>query len=132
MAIQFGDGTITGLVKGCLRRVLGNVKLSFEELLTTLVEVEGTLNSRQLMYLYEDEVDTDVITPSHLIFGGKLASMPDEGTNQVSDEVGDVKRRFRYLVRMRKHFLCRWHKEYLTNLREFRKVKKGKFRCKGR
>ena len=53
--------------------------------------------------------------------------MPDEGTNQVSDDdVRDVRRRFRYLARMRKHFWRRWRKEYLTNLREFHKVKKGK------
>ena len=63
---------MVGLVKGCLRRVLGSGKLSFEELLTTLVEVEGTLNSRPLTYLYEDEVEVDVITHSHLIFGRRL------------------------------------------------------------
>ena len=89
-----------------------------------LVEVECTLNSRPFTYLYEDEVDTDVITPLHLIFAGRLTSMPEESTNQVSDDVGDVKRRFRYLVRMKKHFWWRWRKEYLSNLREFRKVKR--------
>ena len=52
---------MVGLVKGCLRGVLGNAKLSFEELLTTLVEVKGALNSRPLTYLYEDEVESDVI-----------------------------------------------------------------------
>ena len=117
---------MVGLVKGCLRRVLGNAKLSFEELLTTLVEVEGNLNSRPLTYLYDEEVETDVLTPSHLIFGRRLTSMPDEITNQVSDdEIGEVNRRFRYLARMRKHFWRRWRKEYLTNLREFHKVRNG-------
>ena len=48
--------------------MLGNAKLTFEELLTTLVEVEGTLNSRPLTYIY-DEVENDVLTPNHLIFG---------------------------------------------------------------
>ena len=73
------------------------------------------------------EVNADVITPSHLKFDSRLTSMPDEGTNQVSDDdVGDVKRRFRYLARMRKHFWRRWRKEYMTNLREFYKVKKSK------
>ena len=68
-----------------------------------------------------------MLTPSHLIFGRRLTSMPDEITNQVSDdEIGEVNRRFRYLARMRKHFWRRWRKEYLTNLREFHKVRKGK------
>jgi hypothetical protein len=59
---------LVGLVKRCLRKVLGNAKLTFEELLTTLVDVEGTLNSRPLTYIY-DEVENDVLTPNHLIFG---------------------------------------------------------------
>jgi hypothetical protein len=59
---------MVGKVKRCLRKVLGNAKLTYDELLTTLVEIEGTLNSRPLIYAY-DEVGVEVLTPSHLIFG---------------------------------------------------------------
>lgn len=37
-------------VKRCLKKVIGNARLSFDETLTVLVEVEGTLNSRLLTY----------------------------------------------------------------------------------
>ena len=49
--------------------MLGNARLSFEELLTMLIEVKGTLKSRSLTYSYEDDVEADVVTPSDLIFG---------------------------------------------------------------
>ena len=35
-------------VKGCLRKTLGNVRLTFDELATLLAEVECTLDSRPL------------------------------------------------------------------------------------
>ena len=68
---------MVGSVKACLRKVLGNARLSFDELLTALVEVEGTLNSRPLTYEY-DEVGHEVLTPSHLVYGRRIQSMPDE------------------------------------------------------
>ena len=37
-------------VKDCLRKTLGNARLSFEKLLTVLAEVECTLNARPLTY----------------------------------------------------------------------------------
>ena len=37
---------MVGSVKAYLRKVSGNARLAFHELLTVLVEVEGTLNSR--------------------------------------------------------------------------------------
>lgn len=39
---------LVGSKERCLRKVIGNARLMFHELLTALQEVEGLLNSRQL------------------------------------------------------------------------------------
>ena len=41
--------------KRCLRKGLGRNSLNFEELRTLLVDIEGTLNSRPLTYVCDDE-----------------------------------------------------------------------------
>ena len=58
-----------------LRKVLGNARLNFDELFTVLVEVEGTLNSRAITYEY-DETSKEVLTRCHLLFGGRVKTMP--------------------------------------------------------
>ena len=50
--------------KRCLRKTLGKALLDFEELLTVIVEIESTLNSRPICYIYDDTID-EVLTPSH-------------------------------------------------------------------
>ena len=37
-----------GTVKRALRKILGKAKLTYDELLTNLIEIEGTINSRPL------------------------------------------------------------------------------------
>ena len=108
-----------GTMKRCLRKVLSNARMTFEELQTILVEVEGTLNSRPLTYEY-DEVGSEVLTPAHLICGRRLLSIPDHA---VEDDVTDSKllKRFRYLARKKEHFWNRWRREYLADLREYQK-----------
>ena len=64
-------------VKGCLRKTLGNARLSFDELSTLLTEIECTLNSRPLTYEY-NEVGEEVLTPSHLIYGRQIKTLPDK------------------------------------------------------
>ena len=60
-------------VKRCLRKTLGNARLTLDERNT--VEVEGTLNARPLTDEYE-EFDGEILTPSHLIYGRAISIMP--------------------------------------------------------
>lgn len=54
-------------VKRCLKKVVRNARLTYEELLTVLIEVEGVLYSRPLSYVYDD--DLEPLTPSQLVIG---------------------------------------------------------------
>ena len=67
---------LVGSIKRCIKKVIGNAKLSFDELGTILTEVEGTLNSRPITYVY-DEVDAHPLTPSHLVYGRRLTQLAD-------------------------------------------------------
>ena len=108
-------------VKRCLRKVLGNARISFDELNTVLAEVECILNSRPLSYM-SDEVDGQVLTPSHLLVGRRLLTLPTGvETNSKIDESENeyvLSKRFLHLTRLLSHFWNRWRREYLTDLRE--------------
>lgn len=41
-------------VKLSLRKRLDNARLTFDELLTAVIEIEGTLNARPLIYMYDE------------------------------------------------------------------------------
>ena len=113
-------------VKRCLRKVLGNAKLSLDELSAVLAEVESTLNSRPLTYEYETE---QVLTPSHLIFGRRLSPVSWDIGSTIEPEQNNTDslcKRFLYLSRKLDHFWNRWKSEYLTDLREQHKLEKSK------
>ena len=126
---------MVGSVKRCLRKVLGNARLTQDELTTVLVEVEATLNSRPLTYQHE-EFDSQVLTPSHLLVGRRISPL----SNYVSDDLDfeddnniSLSKRFFYLTKKLSHFWKRWHTEYLSGLREAHKLKQAKSNaiCKG-
>ena len=118
---------MVGSVKRCLRKVLGNAKLDQDEMSTVLTEVEGTINSRPLTY-YHEELDEQVLTPSHLLVGRRLSPLSDNVSIEIDDDVNDcnLSKRFLYLTQKLKHFWNRWHREYLTSLREVHKLQNNK------
>lgn len=81
-------------VKRCLRKVLGNAKLTVEELSTVLVEIEGTLNARPLTEEYE-EFEGEVLTPSHLIYGRAINFIPERQSAKQESTCGQ---RYGYLT----------------------------------
>ena len=52
--------------KRCLKKTVGNARLTYDELLTSVTEVEMILNSRPLSYVLSDAIE-EPITPSHLL-----------------------------------------------------------------
>ena len=81
---------MVGTVKRALRKVLGQAKLTYDELLTNLIEIEGIVNSRPLTYDY-DETDGEVLTPSHLIFGYRLDSLSDDVICTMDKDIDEAK-----------------------------------------
>ncbi|XP_065065262.1 uncharacterized protein LOC135691349 isoform X2 [Rhopilema esculentum] len=114
-------------VKRCLRKVLGNAKVSHDELCTLLAEVECVLNNRPLTYLY-DELGGEVLTPSHLVMGRRLNLLSSgiEYRNKSKENQSSLTKRFLHLTRLLNHFWNRWKKEYLVNLRESHKMVSNK------
>jgi len=85
--------------KRCLKKTLGNTRLTYEERMTVLPEIECNLNSRPLTYLYPDDL-AEPLTLSHLMSGRRLPSLPDVTLSRVDDPVStreSVRKRARYL-----------------------------------
>ena len=115
---------LIGMTKRCLKRVLGNARLSYDELHTILVEIEGTLNARPLSYVEGEPYD--ILTPSHLLFGRNIRSLPDIPLEDECYMQKDLGKRYKYLTERLAHFWIRWKKEYLLNLREQHRNLKGR------
>ena len=110
-------------VKGCLRKVLGNARLTEDELYTILTEIECTLNSRPLTYQYDIG---EVLTPSHLILGQRLSPFSFKmlpNVDQLDTNV-QLSKRFLFLKKKLRHFWTRCEKEYLVNLQECHRMVK--------
>ena len=116
---------LIGLVKTCLKKVLGQALVTFEELSCILTELEAIINNRPLCYDPGDLNQLETLTPNHLLYGRKQRTFPKEtisweeyssdptvGTTEV------VTKRFKYISHLCDHMWNRWKREYLSALRE--------------
>lgn len=108
-------------VKRCLYKILRNARVTSEELYTVLTEIEATLNSRPLTFVSTEDLD-EPVTPSHLIYGRRIKSLPDAGKPGEESRVEEMstnkaEKRVRYLRTLKEHFWLRWKREYLLELR---------------
>ncbi|GFV04951.1 uncharacterized protein TNCV_1368561 [Trichonephila clavipes] len=72
-------------VKYHLRRVMGNLRFTYEEFLTILNQIEGVLNSRPLYPLSCDPGDFDALTPGYFLVGRPITAIAEPSLTEVSD-----------------------------------------------
>ena len=98
--------------------VVGETKLTFEELTTVLAQIEACLNSRPLTPLPEASDGLDVLTPGHFLIGRPITSLPAPPDSYRSIT---LLHRWNLCQTLTRHFWHRWSSEYLNNLLKFTK-----------
>ena len=103
-----------------MKKDLRNYKITFDELQIILLEIELIINNRHLTHIYTDSTELP-LTPSQLVFSRNLnhASLSESPVNV---EV-DVYEHREKLTNIINHFWHRWRTEYVTNLREYHKLR---------
>ena len=110
---------LVGSVKRCLRRVIGQSKLSYDEMQTVLVEAEGVVNSRPITYVYGDSEGVSyALSPSHLIYGRRITSEPSDSLFEIVSTNESLTRRAKHHRKLLAQFTKIWREEYLVSLRE--------------
>ena len=78
---------LIGLTKMALRKVLGKAFVTLPMLQTLIVEIEAVLNDRPLTYVSSDLSDPGPLTPSHLICGRRITSLPYTMVDETVDPI---------------------------------------------
>ena len=119
---------LVGLTKDALKKTLGCTFVTLSSLQTLIVEMEAHLNNQSLTYVSSDLNEPKPLTPSHLLYGRIINTVPHPLTAQ--DEVIDedfqesgsklhhtLSKKAKAQALIIQHFWNRWKKEYLTSLR---------------
>lgn len=110
------------LMKDLLKRTLRRTCLNYEEMMTSLCEVECVINSRPLTYISEDHNDLRPITPSMFIQDLKDSRTPD------LDAIEKIKltKKAVYRQKIREELKLRFRNEYLGQLQHRQRDKSSR------
>ena len=101
-----------------LHRIVGNVRLTFEEMTTVLAQIEACLNSRPLVSLPPDDDGIDALTPGHFLVGRPLTALPDPA---LAFRSMSILSRWHLCQALVRHLWQRWSVEYLSSLQRVSK-----------
>ena len=106
-------------VKRCIKKVVGQASLKFDELHTILVEIEEVINARPITYVYDDSEGISYsLTPSQLIYGQNVSVAPNDKHFEITSTHQSLTRRARHHRKVLNNFSKQWKQEHLLNLRE--------------
>lgn len=105
---------LVGSVKRSLKAVFKDRIVHEDVLLTALVEIENTVNSRPLTPISSDPSDPEPLTPRHLLAPASSPQVTPQDFTMPEDE--NCRRRWRQAQFITDQFWKRWRLEYLPNL----------------
>ncbi|GBM26051.1 hypothetical protein AVEN_62016-1 [Araneus ventricosus] len=97
------------------RRVMKNTKVSIEEILTIISQIEGILNSRPLTPLSCDPTDLSVLTAGHFLIGRPITSVVEP---EIIDTPDNRLSRWQRTTKVVQFIWKRWHRDYLNHLQQ--------------
>lgn len=97
-----------------IKRVVGQQILTYEELNSVIIQIEGILNSRPILSLKTtDPNDMSYLTPAHFLTGESLTSYPDTDLNFIPVNRLSF---WQKCTQITQTFWKTWSKQYLTQL----------------
>ena len=99
-----------------LKRIVSDVRLTYEETSTVLTQIEACLNSRPLVPVNAPDDDSiEVLTPGHFLIGQPLIALPEPSFSYRSVS---LLRRWHLCQQLVRHFWKQWSLEYLSTLQK--------------
>ena len=96
-----------------IKNILRNANINDEELVTAFVGDEDLINSRPLTYQSSHPAGNAPLTPNHFLYG----QLGGTFTPDLVDETKfNLKKRWRRVQELIRHFWQRWLKEWIPNL----------------
>lgn len=120
LAPHFGGvhETMIKSAKKAIQAILGNADITDEELMTAIIGAEALINSRPLTYQSANPADDAPLTPNHFLhgqIGGHFAPSSCDDTDF------NLRKRWRRIQELVRHFWSRWLREWLPGLNARRK-----------
>lgn len=108
------------LMKHHLKRILGNIRLTFEDFNTLIIEIEAIVNSRPLWAVPTQPSEQEALTPGHFLISKPLNMLPEPNVSHIP-----INRlsQYQYLQRLRGEFWKIWSHEYIQTLQTRQKWK---------
>ncbi|CAG7827671.1 unnamed protein product, partial [Allacma fusca] len=102
-------------VKFHLRRTVGTMICTYEDMCTMTSQIEACLNSRPITQMSCDPNDLEALTPGHFLIGDALTSIPEPS---LQEETESHLTKWKRLQKTVQQFWKRWSREYLSRLQQ--------------
>ncbi|GBN87423.1 hypothetical protein AVEN_214444-1 [Araneus ventricosus] len=98
-----------------LKRVVGNLKLTFEEFNCIVIQIERMLNSSPLFPLISEIDEIEVLTPAHFLIGRPLYPLIEPDLTNINE---NRLKSWHKITRVFQFIWKKWSNDYLNNLQE--------------